>query len=357
MTTDDVAKALRQPKETPMSKGVFASFGSTLLNLGVTGNPRHGLEQGTYCLLVGGSNSGKTFLALTMMAEVSINPEFDSHSLIYNGPENGAIMDVHKCFGPNMADRLQLLTPGNGASSSPEEFYDHFEDTAKSGPTVYVLDSMDALMPKDEEEQVAKERKGREGGKEVTGSYGTAKAKINSSRLRVANLLVTGSGSILVIISQTRDNIGFGAMFNPETRSGGKALAFYAQVQIWLKRKQTLDKSFKGKDVQVGGITQAKVKRTRFTGQEWDVEFPIYHSTGLDDIESCIRWLVEWKHWKGDKSKLVAPEFGFVGTIEQLCQEISNTPKYQVRLRKTTFAHWKVVAEATRVERTSKYDK
>lgn len=338
-----------------MSSGEFVSFGSTLLNLAVTGKSLNGLEKGTYCLLVGGSNSGKTWLSLTLAAESCYNELFSDYRVVYNGPEDGAKMDVRKCFG-RLADRIELLTPGSGASQSPEEFYDHLDDSVKAGPCVYILDSMDALLPKDDEEQQAKERKAREAGKDASGSYGTAKAKINSQRLRTANQAVVRSGSILIIISQTRENIGFGSQFNPETRSGGKALAFYAQTQIWLKRKQSLDRSFKGQSVQVGAVTQARVKRTRFTGREWDVDFPIYYTAGIDDVESCVRWLVEWKHWKGDKSKVAAPEFGHdTVSIEELCRAVSKEFKLKDRLRKITAKHWKVIEEATKVERESKY--
>lgn len=354
MDTDKLKAALRTRKGPTVPPEEFVSFGSTLLNLAVTGKAKNGLQKGAYCLLVGGSNSGKTWLALSVMAEACYDDKFSDYQMVYNGPEDGAKMDLKRCFG-RLADRLTVLTPGAGASSSPEEFYDHLDDTITAGPCVYVLDSMDALMPKDDEEQLAKERKAREAGKDAGGTYGTAKAKINSQRLRTANQRIVETGSILIIISQTRDNFGFGSQFNPETRSGGKALAFYAQTQIWLKKKQGIDRTFKGKAVQVGGWTQARVKRTRFTGQEWDIDFPIYYSAGLDDTESCVRWLVEWSHWKGDKTKVAAPEFDFDGKIEDLCRAVSADPKLGARLRKVTAAHWAVVAEHTKVERRSKY--
>ena len=345
MDVNSIPQLIRERSIEVAQSEEFLSFGSTLVNLGVTGHPKHGLQKGSYCLLVGGSNSGKTWLGLSLIAEAAHNELFDSYSLVYNGPEDGAKMDVEKCFGKKTKDRIQLLTPGDGASASPEEFYDHLDDTMKEGPTVYILDSMDALMPKDDEEQQQKERKARETGKETSGSYGTAKAKINPQRLRASNAEASKTGGILVIICQVRDNIGFGSQFKPEVRGGGRALEFYAQTQIWLKKKQSIDRPYKGIQEQVGAITQAKIKRTRFTGREADVEFPIYFSAGLDDFESCIHYLIKYKHWKGDKTKVVAPEFNHNGTIDKLAQEISNNPKFVIRLRKITAAAWKNVEE------------
>ena len=186
MDTQSLKNMLRQRKEDPVPPQEFVSFGSTLLNLAVSGKSQNGLQKGTYCLLVGGSDSGKTWLGLSVMAEACYQENFQNYRMVYNGPEDGAQMDIQQCFG-KLADKLELLTPGEGASTSPEEFWDHLEDCVKAGPCIYLLDSMDALVPRDDSEQVVKERKAREAGKDAGGTYGMAKAKINSQRLRVAN--------------------------------------------------------------------------------------------------------------------------------------------------------------------------
>ena len=183
----------------------------------------------------------------------------------------------------------------------------------------------------------------------------TAKAKVNSQRLRTTNQKVVKSKSILNIISQIRENIGFGSQFQPDTRAGGTSLKFYAQTEIWLKRKETLHAPFKGNKVQIGAITRARVVRTRDTGQQWELEFPIYHSTGIDDVQASVRWLVEWKYWKGNETSVTAPEFGHDGKIEDLCVILSNDDAGRDRLRKIVAKHWKVVQEATKVDRKPRY--
>ena len=63
-------------------------------------------------------------------------------------------------------------------------------------------------------------------GDQEGGSYGTEKAKINSERLRPVVNALRKNGSILILISQSRDRIGFGAKFDPKTRGGGNAPTF-----------------------------------------------------------------------------------------------------------------------------------
>lgn len=325
-----------------------------MANLAVTGHSQHGIEAGTYVLLVGDSNAGKTWLALAVLAEASINPAFDDYRLIYDGPENGALMDFQKCFGKKAAARIERVEP----STTVEEFYDRTAEDIKS-PCIRILDSMDALDAEDDREQVAKEKEAREKGKEASGSYGTAKAKANSGRLRGVVNDLTKTGSILIIICQTRDNIGFGSMFNPKFRSGGKALKFYAHTELWLSVKETLKDKYKGKDIQIGAKTLLKVERSRHTGKKRVVEIPIYHSVGIDDIGAMVEFLVEWGHWKKTAGKIDAPEFmnGQRSLNEEgLCQLIDADPKGRTKLRKLTAALWNAIEKKTKVERKSPYE-
>jgi hypothetical protein len=131
------------------------------------------------------------------------------------------------------------------------------------------------------------------------------------------------SGSILIVISQTRDNIGFGAMFNPKTRGGGRSLKFYATLEIWSSVKGLIKKKVRGKDRQVGIVSLVHVKKNRVDGKDRQVTVPIMHSVGVDDVASCVDYLVEEKTWKkSDKGIIDATDLDFKGTRDQLIQHI-----------------------------------
>src|SRR5262245_46086827 len=110
---------LRARKQRAANGPPALSTGSTLLDLALTGRPGAGFAPGCYYLLVGDSASGKTFLALTALAEAACSPAFAKHRLIYNAPERGARMDVTRFFGKTLAGRLETPDP----SPTVEEFY------------------------------------------------------------------------------------------------------------------------------------------------------------------------------------------------------------------------------------------
>ena len=331
--------------------------GSTLLNLALSGKIRGGFVKGKVHLFVGDSSSGKTFLSLTSFAEATINPEFDNYRLIYDAPEEGALMDFASFFGKKTAERVE---PPSGTKEEPiysntvEEFYYNLDDAMKEGPCIYVLDSMDVLLTDEDEEQFSKEKKAHQSGKETGGSYGTTKAKKNSQNLRRVISKLKKNGSILIIICQTRDNIGFGARFEPKTRGGGRSLKFYSTVEIWFSIKEKIKKNVHGKNRQQGIITKVVTKKNRITGKEWDVDIPIYWSTGIDDTGSCIDYLVTEKHWSESAGKINAVEFSFKGSRESLIQKIESE-NLENKLREVVATAWREVEESTAVKRKNRY--
>ena len=266
--------------------------------------------------------SGKTWFTLTCLAEASRLKSFKDYQFIHDDVERGASMDLEHYFGSRVAKRL--TTPPNGISSTVEEFYFNINEALDRGPCIYILDSMDALSCAADIEQFEKERKAHAAGKEVTGSYGTGKSKANSEGLRLLMGRLESTGSILVIISQTRDNIGFGAQFNPKTRSGGKALRFYAHCEIWTSVVKTLKKKVKGKDRQVGAVTRCEVKKNRSTGQQHKVEVQFYHSYGIDDLGSLVEYLIEEGHWTKSGAKIKADDIEFIGSLNGLLSHIED---------------------------------
>jgi RecA/RadA recombinase len=359
--TDDLKDALRTKKKTKgvLSNRKLLSTGSTILNLACTGRTNGGFLKGTMVHLVGDSGTGKTWLALSVLAEASINPNFADYRFIHDNPENGALMDVAKFFGKGVRERLE---PCSGSRSDPvystvvEEFFDYVEDAQKANiPFIYILDSMDALSSNDEGGQIEKERTAREGGKDSSGSYGTSRAKAISARLRRVVGKLRETGSILIILSQTRQNIGFSATFKPKTYAGGLAMKFYATLQIWTSSRGDIVKTVRKKKRQLGIYAKMKIEKNRITGRERDVIVPIYHSIGIDDIGSCIDFLVEEGHWKESKGTVRAPEFDFTGTCEQLVRRIEEEDD-ELQLRALVGRVWGEIEAACVVKRKSRYE-
>lgn len=341
-------------------KRLGLSTGSTLLNLACSGRPDVGFLIGHFYFLVGDSSSGKTFLTLTSFAEAANRPRFKDYRLIYDNGEDGALMDLKKFFGPKMTSRLEppaaMTSSGEPVcSTTVEEFYYHLDDALDSGkPVLYALDSMDVLTSEDEREKFAERKEAFRKGKTAPGSYGDGKAKKNSSNLRRCLHKLRETESVLLIVNQTRDNLGFGAQFNPKTRSGGRALTFYATLELWSSVKGPIKKRVNGKEHQIGVQCQVRVKKNRITGRDCKVTVPIYWSVGIDDVGGCVDYLIEEGHWKKTKGGVAAPEFDFAGTRDELIALVEEGG-LEKELRKTVTSVWKSIEVACRVERKKRY--
>lgn len=313
---------LKKPNKKPLE---YVSTGSTMLNLAISGNPNHGFAKGRYYRFVGDSASGKTFLSLTCLAEAAINPAFKDYRFIYDDVEGGAMMDIARFFGKSVAERLEppaLRKNEPVFSQTIEEFYFHIDDALnEKRPFIYVLDSMDGLDSKEDSEKFEAQKKAHRKGKDAAGSYGTGKAKVNSSYIRRVCARLRKNGSILIVISQTRDNLGFG--FEKKTNAGGKALKFYACLEMWSSVAGHIKKNVKGKDRELGTFCQVRVKKNRVTGRDRTVVVPIYHSIGIDDLGSCVDYLVEEKHWAKKKGVGInAPELQIQGSRDKIIRHI-----------------------------------
>ena len=350
MTVEKLKKALRnkQPKTTLVSTLHYLSTGSTLLNLAFSNLAQGGFVPGLCYSFVGDSNSGKTWLAMSALAEATIDPHFKEYRLIFDNAENGSHMDVEKYFGKKAFERIERIEP----STTLEQFYDRMGDI--NGSYVAVLDSMDALWTDSEAEQVQKEKAARARGKDTTGSYGTSKAKLNSSRLRVLTNGLKDTGSILILISQTRDNIGFGAKFQPKTYAGGNAIKFYSRIQMWTSVKKRLKKTYKEKDHIIGTLMQVKVTKNHVTGWEGAVDVPIIRGVGIDDLGACVDYLIDMGHWKKSKAGINAPELGVILPREELIAHVEKD-ELEDELREVIEIVWHETQTATQIIRKSRY--
>jgi len=349
---DKIKEQLRAVKKMEIpnwDKGI--SSGCTLLNLACSGRPDIGYIPGHYYFLVGDSASGKTWNLLSTLCEASISPLYKNHQLIFDDVEQGALMDLGKFFPP-LVDRLK--SPIAGCSQTVEGFYYNVDVAMDSGPCVYVLDSMDALTTEDELSKFAERKKAYQKGKETSGTYGTSKAKLNSAYLRVIHNRLRETGSILLVVSQTRDNIGFGSQFQPKTRGGGRALTFYAALELWTSVYSSIKRTVMGKPRELGIICQVRVKKNRLTGRDRTIRFPLYHSHGIDDTGACVDWLIEEGHWEEKEGRIKPPEFDFEGRSEKLIKLIEEQNKEE-ELRELVADIWGKIEKAAEVGRKNRY--
>jgi recA bacterial DNA recombination protein len=358
---DDVqARLLKRRRAAPIPPDQLLSTGSTLVNLACTGRTLGGLVKGLYFWVCGDSDSGKTWLVLSCLAEASINPNFSDYKLVYDDIERGALMDLPAFFGSAMAERLE--PPARDQEGNPiysdtiQSFYYHIDSLLNGDkPVLYILDSMDALDSDQAGSKFQQQKTAYEKGNEAPGSYGDGKAKENSANIRRVCNRLKKNGSILIIISQTRDNLGFGAQFSPKVSSGGNALQFYANIVLWLSVRKKLTKNIRGKERQIGVLSQIQVKRTRITGAKPVVTVPIFRSHGVDDIGSMVEWLVDEAHWEKNKQGIItAPDFDFKGRADQLIKKIEEE-ELEVELRALTGRVWQEIEAACVVERKPRY--
>lgn len=348
-----------------IKKEDYLSTGSTLLNLACSGVPEFGLAKGLYFWIAGDSSSGKTFLLLTCLAEAARNPNWDKYDLIFDDVEGGALMDMEQFFGKKMASRVKA--PEYAEDGSPvysdtaEDFYFGLDerlddvDAGKAKPFIYVLDSMDALSTKYEGAKFDEKKTADRKGKKAVGDYGDGKAKINSTWIRTVVRRLRDSRCTLVILSQTRDNVGGGIFESDSITSGGRALKFYATWQLWSSPGAAISKVVNGQPRQQGITSKIKVKKNRLTGKEWSVEIPIYHSYGIDDIGSMIDFLVKEKAWTEASGTLKAPIFDFSGRRETLIKKIE-TEKLHLDLIEEVVEVWRSIEEATQLRRKPRYE-
>lgn len=298
---------------------------------------------------------------MTCFAEATLNPAFKNYRLIYDDVEGGALMDVAYYFGKAVAKRMEAPSYRKKQpvfSQTIESFYYHVFSAIEDGrPFIYVLDSQDSLTSEASSRKFSKQREAADTGEKVAGSYGDGKAKYHSEHLREVLQGLRATGSILIVIGQTRDNLGFG--FEKKTRSGGKALRFYSNLEIWTSVAGKLRKPVRGKDRTVGITCLAEVRKNRVTGKigkDRAVEIPIYYGLGMDDVGSCVDFLLAEKHWeKEDKKTIDAHDLLFKGSRSKLIAFIEEEG-LEAKLRQLTASVWNEIEEESQPHRKRRYE-
>ena len=352
--SDDLAESLTTavPRVPAIPVEDFLSTGCTLMDLAFSGRLKCGVPKGNYLYLVGDSGSTKTWMAFNLYAEAARNKNFADYRFVFDNAENGALMDTTKYFGAAVTERLEPPhTDKDGEpvySETAQQFYMHLEMNCRQGPCIYVLDSMDALNDDADEAKFEAEVTKYETGKgQPPGSMGMAKAKTNSKNINRVVQALRPNGSILVVISQTRDKVG-GMFPGQKTRGGGKALKFFCHLEAWTSVRGPITARYKGKEREIGATIKVDVQKNRVSGWEGKFELEFIKGFGVDDLGTCVEYLLEEKYWKparkakgspsaddGDgKSKtFAAPEFDFEGGKDDLIAKIqADGDEYELQM-------------------------
>lgn len=353
----------------------FFSTGSTLLNLAMTDKPFHGWPCGRMSNIIGDSSAGKSFLVLTGLAEAAHNPEFDDYLLVYDDVEFANTFNIRALFGQKTADRLQAPRYVDGQprnSRTVEDWYANVMRLLDAGqPFIYVCDSVDALTSassiarsmeyvKEQDKNDASDESGVAIAPEVKGSYKTDKPKLLSEAL--ANIVsgLAATNSCLLMISQTRDNLNAMGYGNTKTRSGGKALKFYATHEMWMAHLASIAKTVRGVNRKIGDTTRLKLSKNKVTGKQREVEFSLYYSYGVDDIGSCLSFLeTAGVITKASRSIILKNEqFGLdlSGTADNVARKISESADLLQRLRMLTGDTWNHIEEDICMDRCARYE-
>jgi recombination protein RecA len=266
------------PIKVPDERSVkFIPSGSKMFDLVLAG----GWGQGRIINIVGDKSSGKTLLAI----EAVINCVRLSGTDHVRYAEAEAAFDEDYARSLGMPDGIAFARNEEGRGlQTVEDFYkdlDGWLKTRTSGkPCLYVLDSLDSLSDdKEMESEIG------------TASYGAAKAKKMSEMFRKLTQKIEDANCTLFIISQIRDKLDAGLFGEKKTRSGGKALDFYASQIVWLAELGKIKKTSKGIERIIGTQVQARTKKNKIGMPFRDCELNIIFSYGVDDEESMLAWL------------------------------------------------------------------
>lgn len=261
----------------PKSSLSFIGSGCKTLDLALGG----GWAEQRIFNVVGDKSTGKTLLMIEACANFA--RKYPKGKIRY--------AECEAAFDPQYAAALGMPVDRVDFGKALETVEDMFEElneiVAKAKvPTLYILDSLDALSDRAEMGRDLDE-----------GSYGANKAKAMSQLFRRLTGKLARSNVTLGIVSQIRDKIGI-SFGRKTTRSGGHALDFYASQVLYLAHLGTEQRTIKGIKRPASIKVRGKVDKNKVGLPFREAQFEIFFGYGVDDYKACLDWLNEVKSLK-----------------------------------------------------------
>jgi len=247
----------------------FFSSGCTPLDLVLGG----GYPLGRISNIVGDKSSGKTLMAIEGCANFALS--FPDGDIYYHEAEAAFDEDYARRLGMPV-DNIKFIRDINTVEDMFNELTEVIEKERKA---LYIVDSLDAISDKSELERGIDE-----------GSYGGNKPKKMSELFRRLTKAIESSQIHLMIISQERDKIN--ATFGRKsTRSGGRALDFYASQIIWLAEISKITRTIQKVDRKIGINVRVKCDKNKIAMPFRECDIPIIFGYGIDNVTACLTWL------------------------------------------------------------------
>ncbi len=285
-----------------------------------------GLPKGRIIEIYGPESSGKTTLALSVVAQAQ-----------KNGGE-AAFIDAEHALDPAYAsnlgvdvDALLVSQPDNG-----EQALEIAEALVRSGALdVVVIDSVAALVPRSEIEG------------EMGDSHVGAHARLMSQALRKIAGAVAKSNTIIIFINQLREKVGV-IYGNPEVTTGGRALKFYATMRIDVRRTESLKGT--GSEV-IGNRTRCKIVKNKVAPPFKDAEFDIMYGRGISKEGEMVDIGVKYNVIQKSGAWFSYGDMRLGQGRDNVKELFINSPELAEEIEKKIVAAMAEAAEATKIRR------